>query len=131
MMSKGRKLLIPKGKYVGQIEINDGEIRVPFLKKKKVALLFVCLNEHYWPYICQVIKDCKKNFLPHHNVDYFVWTDIHRFADKKKKQLQGLDTITGTAQERAKKAVDFAVSTFFYYQIYSATGFFIKEMEVQ
>lgn len=129
MMSKGRKLLIPKGKYVGQIEINDGEIRVPFLKKKKVALLFVCLNEHYWPYICQVIKDCKKNFLPHHNVDYFVWTDIHRFAEIKKKQLQGLDTITGTAQERAKKAVDFAVSTFFYYQIYSATGFFIKEME--
>jgi hypothetical protein len=128
-MSKGRKLSIPKGKYVGQIEINDGEVRVPLLKKKKIALLFVCLNEQYWPYICQVIKDCKHHFLPHHNVEYLIWTDIHRFADIKKLHLEALEKITGTAKEKAAKAVDFAVKTFFYYQVYPATGHFIKEME--
>lgn len=50
------------------------------LKNKKVALLFICLNSPYWPYIKQVIEDCNKYFLTDrtlgHKVDYFLWTDI-------------------------------------------------------
>ena len=42
----------------------------------KVALLFVCLNQQYWPYLEQVIEDAKKHFLPGHKVDMFVWSDL-------------------------------------------------------
>lgn len=44
--------------------------------KKKVALLFVCVNPLYWPFLKDVIEDCKKNFLPGHDVDYFTWSDM-------------------------------------------------------
>lgn len=67
---------IPKGKYIKQIEVNDGEIKAHFGKKLKIALLFVNINERYWSYLKQVVEDCRTNFLPHHNVDYFVWSDM-------------------------------------------------------
>jgi hypothetical protein len=67
---------IPKGKYIKQIEVNDGEVNVHFGKKLKIALLFVNINERYWSYFKQVVEDCRVNFLPHHNVDYFVWSDM-------------------------------------------------------
>lgn len=67
---------IPKGKYIEKIDVQNGEIRATFKKKLRVALLFVNLNERYWPYFKQVVEDCKINFLPQHNVDYFVWSDM-------------------------------------------------------
>lgn len=73
---KDKKISIPKGNYISGIEVNDADVKISFKPKRKVALLFICLNAHYWPYIVQVIKDAKVNFLPHHNVDFFVWTDI-------------------------------------------------------
>lgn len=47
-------------------------------KKIKVGLLFICLNPPYWPYIKNVIEDCKKNFLNRRGVelDFFLWSDI-------------------------------------------------------
>lgn len=42
----------------------------------RIALLFVCLNPNYWPYARDVIHDCKEKFLPGHQVDYFLWSDI-------------------------------------------------------
>lgn len=46
----------------------------------KIALLFVCLNNQYWPYLRDVITDCDNNFLTNrklgHTVDYFSWTDM-------------------------------------------------------
>lgn len=56
--------------------MNDDCIDVQFETKKKVALLFVSLNQNYWSYFKQVMEDCKNNFLPQHNVDYFVWSDM-------------------------------------------------------
>lgn len=70
------KVPFPKGKYIKKIEINDDGLEIDFAQRKKVALLFIALNERYWPYLLQVIEDCKVNFLPHHKVDYFVWTDM-------------------------------------------------------
>jgi len=70
------KVKIPKDKYISKIEVNESDISVGFSRKKKVALLFVNINERYWPYLKQVIEDCRNNFLPHHNVDYFVWSDM-------------------------------------------------------
>lgn len=45
-------------------------------KKYKVALLFICLNEPYWEYIDGVIKGAKQFFLPGHDVDYLLWSDM-------------------------------------------------------
>lgn len=49
-------------------------------KPTKVALLFICLNEPYWPYVKQVIEDCNKNFLSDHRLNIelsiFLWTDL-------------------------------------------------------
>lgn len=71
-----KKIPLPKGHYIKNIVINDDNLDVQFEKKKKIAILFICLNEHYWPFIKNVIEDCKKNFLPQHLVDYYIWTDI-------------------------------------------------------
>jgi len=70
------KVKIPKEKYISKIEVNSDNFEVKFTRKKKIALLFVNINERYWPYLEQVIKDCRLNFLPHHKVDYFVWSDM-------------------------------------------------------
>lgn len=45
-------------------------------KKFKVALLFVCINQPYWQYAKDVIEGAKKFFLPGHEVEYFLWTDM-------------------------------------------------------
>lgn len=46
------------------------------MPKKKTALLFVCLNQPYWPYLNQVFKDAKRFFLTNHDVDIYAWTDV-------------------------------------------------------
>lgn len=50
------------------------------MKNKKIALLFICLNPPYHPYVKDVIEDCNKYFLTNrmdgHKVDYFLWTDL-------------------------------------------------------
>lgn len=78
------KVALPIGKYIKGIEVNDDHVSIRFAKKKKIALLFISLNDIYWPYLTQVLNDCRKNFLPQHNVDYFVWTDYNEEAKKRK-----------------------------------------------
>ena len=73
---KTQKIKLPTGKYIKDIHVNDDGVVVRFSKRKRIALLFVCINERYWPYLKQVIEDCKKYFLPQHKVDYYVWTDL-------------------------------------------------------
>ena len=46
------------------------------LKKKKVALLFICLNQPYWQYIAPAVQGARQFFLPGHQVDHFLWSDI-------------------------------------------------------
>jgi hypothetical protein len=45
-------------------------------KKYKVALCFICLNPPYWEFISKAIEGAKKFFLPDHQVDYFLWSDV-------------------------------------------------------
>lgn len=85
------KVDLPKGEYIKTIEVNDTGLDIEFAKKKKIALVFICLNDHYWPYLSQVIKDCRQNFLPQHNVDYFAWTDFNE--ESKKKILNSLEQV--------------------------------------
>ncbi|MEK7499470.1 MAG: hypothetical protein AAB649_02595, partial [Patescibacteria group bacterium] len=90
------KIPLPKGEYIKKIEVNDAGLDIEFSKKKKVALVFICLNSHYWPYLSQVVKDCRKNFLPQHNVDYFAWTDFNDVS--KKRLLNSLEQVIATWQ---------------------------------
>ncbi len=76
------KIPLPENQYVRKIDVGDQEISIDFADQKKVALLFISLNPHYWPYLSQVIKDARKNFLTSHNIEYFVWTD---YGEEKKK----------------------------------------------
>lgn len=60
------------------------------LKKFKVALLFTCLNEAYWEYAKDAINGAKKYFLPGHDVDFLVWTDMPKadeFSPEKTKEV--------------------------------------------
>lgn len=45
-------------------------------QKKKVALIFICLNPPYWEFLQSVVTEAKQFFLPGHDVDYFGWSDI-------------------------------------------------------
>lgn len=46
------------------------------MPRKKVALLFVCLNTPYWPFLKQIIEDAHTHFLKNHDVDFFTWSDM-------------------------------------------------------
>lgn len=85
------KIEIQKGEYLKKIDINDSSIDLDFASKKKIALMFICLNDRYWPYIGQVVKDCRTNFLPQHKVDHFIWTDFNE--ESCRKQLGALENV--------------------------------------
>ncbi len=70
------KLPLPDGEYIKTITVNDDGLDVEFAPRKKIALLFVGINQLYWDYLKQCIQDCRTNFLPQHTVDYFVWSDM-------------------------------------------------------
>lgn len=101
------KVPFPNNSYLKNVEVNDGEVQLNFGEKKKVALLFISLNDRYWPYLSQVIGDCRKNFLPHHNVDYFVWTDYGE--ESKDKILKALSDLQKGLKE-PEKTQEFATA---------------------
>ncbi len=80
---------LPKNRYFSQIEVNDEGIQAVVKEKKKVALLFICLNSNYWPYLKVVLEDAKKHFLPHHKVSFFTWSDIPEEGSKELQQFLG------------------------------------------
>lgn len=82
---------IPKGQYLKKLQQTPQGVDIEWGTPKKIALLFICLNDRYWPYVAQVIKDCRTNFLPEHQVDYFVWTDYNE--ENKKKQISDLEDL--------------------------------------
>lgn len=51
-------------------------------KKHKVALTFICINPLYWQYIQDAVEGARKFFLPGHQVDIFLWSDIPVDGDK-------------------------------------------------
>src|SRR3990167_2599601 len=46
------------------------------LKKFKVAFCCICLNGYYWEFIKPMIQGAKQFFLPGHDIDFFLWSDI-------------------------------------------------------
>lgn len=69
----------------GDYNVNDLNVLKSFmgyvlqqkeLKKYKVAMMFICLNQPYWEFISKAISGARQFFLPGHQVDYFLWSDI-------------------------------------------------------
>jgi|ERR1035437_6954524 hypothetical protein len=46
------------------------------LKKYKVAFLWICLNPQYWEYAKDMMEGARKFFLPGHQTDFFLWSDM-------------------------------------------------------
>lgn len=42
----------------------------------KIAVVAICLNQNYWPYIGPMIASARKFFLKGHDLDFFVWSDM-------------------------------------------------------
>lgn len=108
MSSKTTRVRLPKDRYYSKIEVNDDGLSLETRKKKKVALVLIGLNTNYWPYLKQIIEDARQFFLPHHNVDYFVWTDIPESDEDLKKKLSAHPTEEqiGQLREFAKDSDD-------------------------
>lgn len=45
-------------------------------KKFKIAFCCVCLNPNYWQFIKPLVEGAKNYFLPGHQTDFFIWSDI-------------------------------------------------------
>lgn len=80
----------------GEYSANDVDVVKEFfnyaaqsepLKKYRVALCFICLNAPYWQYMPKAIEGAKKFFLPDHNVDYFIWSDLPDNPELIKQKL--------------------------------------------
>lgn len=49
------------------------------LKKQfKIAFCCICLNPNYWQFIRPLVEGAKNYFLPGHQTDFFIWSDIHK-----------------------------------------------------
>lgn len=55
--------------------------------KYKVALIGICLNPHYWEFIKDMIESSKQLFLPGHDVDVLLWTDLPKVFDESHMKL--------------------------------------------
>ena len=49
--------------------------------KFKVAFCCICLNPPYWQYVKDLIEGARRFFLPGHNVDFFLWSDMPKDAN--------------------------------------------------
>lgn len=56
-------------------------------EKKKVAFVWICLNPPYWEFAKPMIEGAKKFFLPGHEVDYFLWSDMPKTKEQVLEQV--------------------------------------------
>src|SRR3990167_9224405 len=68
------------------------------LKKYKIAFCFICINPPYWEFIAKAIEGAKKFFLPYHQVDYFVWSDLPENSEVIKQKIAESYLKTGEAK---------------------------------
>lgn len=69
--------------------------------RKKVAFVWICLNPPYWEFAFNMIQGAKQFFLPGHDVDYFVWSDMPEKPQDAEKQIVDYFPKVGTTLEQA------------------------------
>lgn len=102
------KIPLPDNQYIKKIEVNDDGLDVQFADRLKIALVLISVNDRYWPYLKQVIEDCKTNFLPQHRVDYFVWSDI---PEKGTTEYNKIENTQWWTKEQLLSTVNFLRDT--------------------
>lgn len=70
-------------------------------KKYKIAFLWICLNPPYWQFAKQMIEGARTFFLPGHNIDYFLWSDMPETKEDINKRIMevaqpNLQSLVGT-----------------------------------
>ena len=53
------------------------------LKKYKVGVMMVCINSPYWQYAKPVIDGIKSLFLPGHDTEIMMWSDMGQYPEAK------------------------------------------------
>lgn len=53
----------------------------PLGKKYKVGLMFICINFNYWQYASKVVQGARKYFLPGHDVEIMMWSDLPNYKE--------------------------------------------------
>lgn len=78
------------GEYtVDQLNAMNGYVNYLFearnqdLPRYKVGLMFVCINQPYWPYAEQVIDGVRNYFLPGHDTEIMMWNDMTQWPEAK------------------------------------------------
>lgn len=49
----------------------------------KVGVLFVCINQNYWQYATPVIDGIRQFFLPGHQTEIMMWSDLCQYPESK------------------------------------------------
>ena len=62
----------------------------------KVALVSICLNPAYWPYLGPMVESAKKFLLKGHQVDFFVWSDIDENSQQITQSWQAMGVNPGS-----------------------------------
>jgi len=50
-------------------------------KSYKVGLMFIAINPPYWQYAKQVIDGVRQFFLPGHETEIMLWTDMQKYPE--------------------------------------------------
>ena len=96
-----------QSKTQGEYSVNDVTVVKEFfnytiqskpLKKYKVAFCFICVNSPYWEFMVKAVEGAKKFFLPEHQVDYFIWSDLPDNPEAIKQKLAENYLQTGEAK---------------------------------
>lgn len=53
-----------------------GKVRKFDLPQYKIGLMFICINEQYWKFAKDIIEGARKFFMPNHDVEIMLWTDM-------------------------------------------------------
>lgn len=110
-------LTIANGGNYNENDINilsgvlDYYSKIKELKKYKVALLFICLNTEYWQYAKDAMEGAKKYFLPGHDVDMFLWSDMPLSEENK-------DITYGAKEVFPTEPIEWPYPTLFRYNLF-------------
>lgn len=53
------------------------------LPSYKVGVLMVCINSQYWQYAYPVVEGIRQNFLPGHETEIMMWSDMPQYPEAK------------------------------------------------
>ena len=75
-----RNLAVDPLRYALDIDLTNyvAANRDTLKDRKKVAFVWICLNPPYWQFAADMLQGAREFFLPGHDTDFFLWSDIPR-----------------------------------------------------